>query len=51
MSMKASNIKALRYVEQKTDLEGFSPSRSAFCYVIEAKRLYSKVDKVGCEVT
>jgi len=41
----------LRSINKETDPEGFCPSRSAFCYAIEAKRLYSKVDKVGCEVT
>ena len=49
--MKASNFKVLRSINKETDLEGFCPSRSAFCYVIEDNRLYSKVDKAGCEVT
>ena len=51
MSMKASKIKVLRYIEQKTDPEGLSPSRSVFCYVNEVNQPYSKEDKGGCEMT
>ena len=50
MSLKASNIKVLRSINKETDPEGFSPSRSAICYVNEVSQPYSKENLGGCEM-